>query len=226
MQPYGTLFCICGHFLYEGISTSKTWVNVFYIYIIGVYLRFHLVILSCFFLFLLILKVEEWLKSWTEVWFLWGIALPPRPRVCEPLWIKKGGGGGTWESRDCVKGRAAEARDLVFSARSCSEPITSLGLMMSQSSITGPAMTWKTMFMNGFCTCHTSTLPHSWRSFYCQLFALKKGRCSYCPLRASHPSWAPETVWRHWERQHPDPSQTARTGTFQHCCDPDTGNWR
>lgn len=38
-----------------------------------------------------------------------------------------------------MKGRAAEARDLVLSAKSCSEPITSLGLMMSQSSITGPA---------------------------------------------------------------------------------------
>lgn len=47
---------------------------------------------------------------------------------------------GTWDSRDWVKGRAAEAKDLVLSARSCSEPITSLGLMMSQSSITGPAV--------------------------------------------------------------------------------------
>lgn len=49
-------------------------------------------------------------------------------------------GEGTWDSRDWVKGRAADAKDLVLSARSCSEPITSLGLMMSQSSMTGPAV--------------------------------------------------------------------------------------
>lgn len=52
-------------------------------------------------------------------------------------------GEGTWDSRDWVKGRAADAKDLVLSARSCSEPITSLGLMMSQSSITGPAVEQK-----------------------------------------------------------------------------------
>lgn len=38
-----------------------------------------------------------------------------------------------------MKGRAADAKDLVLSTKSCSDPITSLGLMMSQSSITGPA---------------------------------------------------------------------------------------
>ena len=50
--------------------------------------------------------------------------------------IKKG--EGTWDIIDWVKGRAADAKDLVLSTKSCSDPITSLGLMMSQSSITGP----------------------------------------------------------------------------------------
>lgn len=47
-------------------------------------------------------------------------------------------GEGTWDRRDWVKGRAADAKDLVLSTKSCSDPITSLGLMMSQSSMTGP----------------------------------------------------------------------------------------
>lgn len=101
----------------------------------------------------------------------------------------------TWDSRDWVKGSAAEAKDLVLSPSSSSEPITSFGLMMSQSSITGPEARQKQMRLTTLILCQVNITVRF--TFFMAWFALKLNCCSYCPQKASHPSWAAGTAWLH-----------------------------